>query len=113
MSKHQLLEYWPQPETVDDIAKIIGFAQFYRKFIPQFELRIAPLCNLTTKLEYTNTVSPHWATAAQYSFSDIKQAILSNKGLKHFDYQRLIVLRSDFSSKGFGCVICQPTNDVA
>ena len=64
MSKHQLLEHWPQPETVRDVAKIIGFAQFYSKFIPQFELWIAPLCNLTTKLEYTNPVSPHWTTAA-------------------------------------------------
>jgi hypothetical protein len=38
MSKHQLLEHWPQPETVCDVAKIIGFAQFYSEFIPQFEL---------------------------------------------------------------------------
>ncbi len=48
MSKHQILEHWPQLETVCDVAQIIGFAQFYSKFILQFELRIAPLCNLTT-----------------------------------------------------------------
>jgi hypothetical protein len=78
MSKHQLLEHWPQPETVRDVAKIIGFAQFYSKFIQQFVLWIAPLCNLTTKLEYTNPVSPHWTTAAQDSFNKIKQAISSN-----------------------------------
>ncbi len=28
MSKHQLLKHWPQPETVRDVAKIVGFAQF-------------------------------------------------------------------------------------
>jgi hypothetical protein len=38
MSKHQLYEHWPQPEIVRDVAKIVGFAQFYSKFIPQFEL---------------------------------------------------------------------------
>jgi hypothetical protein len=38
MSKHQLLEHWPQPEIVSDVAKLVGFAQFYSKFIPQFEL---------------------------------------------------------------------------
>jgi hypothetical protein len=37
----------------------------------------------------------------------------SNPCLKHFDHQHLVMLRSDFSSKGFGYVICQPTNDVA
>jgi hypothetical protein len=59
MSKYQLLKHWPQLESVRDVAKIIGFAQFYSKFIPQFELWIAPLCNLTTKLEYINPVYPH------------------------------------------------------
>jgi hypothetical protein len=92
MSKHQLLEHWPQPETVCDIAKIIRFAQFYSKVIPQFELWIAPLRNLTTKLEYTDPVSPHWTTAAQDLFNDIKQAILSDPCLKHFYHQHLIVL---------------------
>ena len=38
MSKHQLLVHWPLPEFVRDVAKIVGFAQFYGKFIPQFEL---------------------------------------------------------------------------
>jgi hypothetical protein len=73
MSKHQLPEHWPQPETVCDVTKIIRFAQFYSKFIPQFELQIAPLSNLTTKLEYTNQVSPHWMTAAQDLFNNINK----------------------------------------
>jgi len=44
---------------------------------------------------------------------DIKQAILSDPCLKRFDHNRLIVLWSDFSSKGFGYVICQPGNNNA
>jgi hypothetical protein len=59
MSKHQLLEHWPQPDIVRDVARIVGFVQFYSKFIPQFELQIAPLCGLTTKFEYTDPVTPH------------------------------------------------------
>jgi hypothetical protein len=42
-SKHTLLKTWPAPETVCDIAKFIGFAPFYSRFIHNFELRIAPL----------------------------------------------------------------------
>jgi len=38
MSKHQFLVHWPLPEFVRDVAKNVGFAQFYGKFIPQFEL---------------------------------------------------------------------------
>jgi hypothetical protein len=59
MSKHQLIEHWPQPKFVRDLAKIVRFAQFYGKFIPHFELQIAPLCNLITKLDYTKPVAPH------------------------------------------------------
>ena len=64
MSKHQLLKHWPQPETVQDVAKFIRFAQFYSKFIPHFELQIASLCELTTTFEYTDIIAPHWTTAA-------------------------------------------------
>jgi hypothetical protein len=59
MSKHQLLKHWPQPETVRDVAKLVGFAQFYSKFIPQFKLRIAPLCALITMFEHMDPVKPH------------------------------------------------------
>jgi hypothetical protein len=78
MSKHQLLEHWPQPEIFQGDAKIVRFAQFYSRFISQFDLQIVYLCNLTTKLEYTKSIAPHWTTATDASFNDIKQAILSN-----------------------------------
>ena len=45
-SKHQLLQSWPTPEIVHEVAKFIGFAQFYGKYIYHFELRIQPLRNL-------------------------------------------------------------------
>jgi hypothetical protein len=38
MSKHQLLEHWSQPVFIWEVAKIVGFAQFYGMFIPQCEL---------------------------------------------------------------------------
>jgi hypothetical protein len=100
MSKHQLLEHWPQPEIVHDVAKLVGFAQFYSKFIPQFELQIAPLRDLITMFEYTDPVKPHCTRAAQDSFEDIKQAILSDPCLMQFNHQQLIVLHTDFSSRG-------------
>jgi hypothetical protein len=46
-SKHQLLSTWPKPELVKDIAKFIGFVQFYSKYINQFELQVTQLRELT------------------------------------------------------------------
>ena len=58
-SKYILLKTWPAPEFVRDFAKFIGFAQFYSRFIPNFEMRAAPL-RTVTKQEYTDPVAHHW-----------------------------------------------------
>ncbi len=100
-------------EIVHDVAKLVGFAQFYSKFIPQFKLRIAPLRNLITMFEYTDPIKSHWTTAAQDFIEDIKQAILLDPCLMQFNHQQLIVLCTDFSSCGFGYVLCQPENNEA
>jgi hypothetical protein len=110
-TKHQLLELWPNPTIVRDIAKFIGFAQFHSIYIHHFELRIAPLCEITIKSEYTDPVGPLWNDSAQRSMDDLKEAILSNPCLMRFNHKRLIVLRTDFSSRGFGFVVSQPGTD--
>jgi hypothetical protein len=76
-SKHTLLKTWPAPENVCDVAKFIGFAQFYSRFIHNLELRIPPLREIT-KQEYTNPVTQYWSTAAQNSLDVIKNAILAD-----------------------------------
>jgi len=45
-SKHMLLKTWPAPEFVCDVAKFIGFAQFYSRYIPNFKMCAAPLCTV-------------------------------------------------------------------
>jgi hypothetical protein len=100
MSKHQLLEHWPQLEFAQDVAKIVRFAQFYGNFIPWFELQIAPLYDLITKLEYTKPVAPHWTTATQDSFNGKKQAFLSDPCLKHFEHNHRIVLGQNSCQRG-------------
>jgi hypothetical protein len=109
-SKHTLLQTWPLPELVCDGAKFIGFAQFYSGFIHHFELRVAPLRTLT-KLKFANLVAPHWTPEAQAALDDMKNAILSDPCILQFDHRKLIVLRTDFSSKGFGYVLCQPATN--
>ena len=86
-TKHQLLESWPHPTIVRDIAKFIGFAQFYSVYIHHFELRITPLREITIKSEYTDPVGPLWNDAAQRSMDDLKEAILSDPCLMHFNHK--------------------------
>jgi hypothetical protein len=111
-SKHGLLETWPAPELVHDVAKFIGFAQFYSQFIHHFKLRIAPLRELT-KHKYTNPVALLWTEAAQKAFGDIKLAIIFDPCSQQFNHHKLVVLRTDVSSLGFGYVLLQPSNNAA
>jgi hypothetical protein len=67
-SKYNLLSTWPKPEIVRDVAKFIGFAQFYSVCLHHFELRITPLRKLTTKFDYTKLVAPHWMDEAEKAF---------------------------------------------
>jgi hypothetical protein len=106
-SKHTLLKTWPAPKTVRDIAKFIGFAQFYSRFIHNFELRVAPLREIT-KQEYTDPVTQYWSNAAQNSLDAMKNAILANPCVLCFDYRKLIVLWTNFLCLVFDGVLCQP-----
>ena len=45
MSKHQLLKHWPTPVIVRDVAKFVGFMQFYTRFIPNFEIFTLWVCS--------------------------------------------------------------------
>jgi hypothetical protein len=95
-SKHQLVEPWPIPEIMCDVAKFIGFAQFYSKYIHYFELRVTPLQELTIKHKYTNPVAAIWTDAFQRSFDDIREAIISDLCLLCYNHNGLVILCSDF-----------------
>jgi hypothetical protein len=112
-SKHDLLSTWPRSKTVCNVAKFIGFAQFYSVYVHPFELCILYLRKLTTKHKYTEIVALHWMDDAKKAFQDIQQAILSNPCLMRFNHQQLVAIRTDFSLVGFAFVICQPAMDTA
>ena len=111
-SKHQLLETWPAPALVRDVAKFLGFVQFYSRFIPNFEICVEAL-RTVTKQEYNEDVGPYLTPEAQAAWEDLKGSILANPCIQHFDHRKLIVLQTDFSDKGFGYVLLQPGNNAA
>ena len=45
------------------------------------------------------------------SWEDLKDAILLDPCIQRIDYRKLVVLRTDFFSLGFGYVLLQPGND--
>jgi hypothetical protein len=110
MSKHDLLKHWPTPTIVRNITSFIGFIQFYSKFIPCFEIRAEPLQNIML-CKYTEPIGDIWMPTVQATFDSLRNSILDDPCLCHFDPSKLTVLCTNFSSKGFGYVVCQPDSD--
>jgi hypothetical protein len=111
MSKHSLLHHWPAPKLVRDVAKFVGFAQFYSRFIPHFKQCIDTLRAIMMN-KYTDLVGPYWSPNAKAAFLDIRLVLLSNPCLKRYDHRLLLTLRTDFSTNGFGYVALQPRDNI-
>ena len=75
-------------------------------------MRVAPLCSVT-KQEYSDPIAQHWTPKTEQAWDDLKDAILLDPCIQRFDYRKLVVLRTDFSSLGFGYVLLHPGNDEA
>ena len=110
MSKHQLLKHWPTLVIVCDVAKFVGFMQFYSRFIPNFEIRITALRKILRE-EYMMPLENLWMEEANNAFTDMRHAILSDPCLRQYDHRKLLVLRTDFLAEGFGYAVLQPADD--
>ena len=111
-SKHQLLQHWPTPTVVRDVAKFVGFLQFYSRFIPHFEVRILAFRELM-KEDYASPLGSTWTPSHLAIFNEMRNALLDDPCLKRYDHRKLLVLRNDFSADGFGHVALQPGDDEA
>ena len=111
-SKHNLLHHWRTPEVIRDIAKFVGFMQFYSRFIPNFEVRITKMHSIMLQ-NYNTPLGVLWDAAAKAGFDDMRHAILRDPCLKRYDHRKLLVLHTDFSGEGFDYVALQPGNDDA
>jgi hypothetical protein len=112
MSKHQLLHHWPSPVIVRNIAKFVGFMQFYSRFIPNFKVRIAPLQELMWE-KYTELLGAKWTSITFAAWDNMHQAVLKDPRLHWYDHQKLLILHINFSAKGFGYIACQPADNDA
>jgi hypothetical protein len=112
MAKHQLLDHWPTPEFVCNNSSFIDFVQFYSAFIPYFEVRAKPLQEIMQH-KYTSRVGNLWTSTATAAYDELLNCILCNPCLCCFNHRKLTILRTDFLSQGFGCIVCQPDDDDA
>ena len=100
--KVKAIQEWQAPRTISGVRGFLGFANFYRKFIPHFARLVEPLVQLTKK----NAMFT-WGQEQDKSFKALKKAFLSNEVLITFNSERRTVLECDSSGHAIGGTLSQ------
>ena len=116
---------WPKPETVKDVKRIVGFANYYRRFIPNFSSMVKPLNDLTvgyvpskrgkanskkrgvSVLQLSSDISHLWSEKQEKAFEDVKHVLTSDLVLGLADKSKMFYLHCDASGIGIGAVLYQ------
>ncbi len=101
--KVQAIRDLPQPQSVKELQRFLGFVNFYRRFIKNFSLLSAPLTSMLRR----QPKSLSWPPEAQATFKKLKEAICTAPILTHPDPQLPFVVEVDASTTGVGAVLSQ------
>uniref|UniRef100_A0AAQ4QFQ9 CCHC-type domain-containing protein n=1 Tax=Gasterosteus aculeatus aculeatus TaxID=481459 RepID=A0AAQ4QFQ9_GASAC len=94
---------WPEPQTIKELQRFLGFANFYRRFVRNFSSVAAPL----TSLFKGSSKKLRWNEAAASAFRKLKDMFTSAPVLRHPDPALPFVVEVDASETGVGGVLSQ------
>lgn len=106
--KTKTLESYPTPQNNNDVKRFVAFANYYRKFIPNFAKIAYPLNNLSRK-----NVTFLWTKEYEIAFQYLKAALINPPVLQYpnFSDQNEFLLQTDASGIAIGAVLCKTTTD--
>ncbi len=107
--KVQAVLDWPQPQTVKELQRFLGFANFYRRFIRNFSSVASPLTAMTKR----SASRLMWSPEALRSFQELKARFTSAPILRHPDPERQFTIEVDASNTGVGAVLSQRQGEPA
>ncbi|KAL0180404.1 hypothetical protein M9458_025846 [Cirrhinus mrigala] len=94
---------WSKPNSIKELQRFLGFANFYRRFIKGYSHITNPLTNLLKG--HPKTLN--WTTEATTVFEILKKAFTQAPLLTHPDPDLPFVVEVDASTTGVGAVLSQ------
>ena len=116
-AKTEVVAKWPMPGTLKDLRSFLGFTSYYRRYVPGFAQKAAPLHKLTAELseggKKKKGIIPaeRWNRECQTAFDALREALTSPPVLAYPDYQKPFIIETDASDKGLGAVLSQRQDD--
>ena len=90
--KVQVIQDWPEPQKIKDIQSFLGFANFYRCFIPHYSDIAVPLTRLTRKGSAWDFSNKCCST-----FNMLKKAFTTAPVLTHWIPGSPLIIKTDAS----------------
>jgi hypothetical protein len=104
--KVQAVKEWPVPQSVKQVQSFLGFANFLRRFVPNYSTLARPLHDRTHK-----EAKWEWGNKEQESFEAVKEAICQCPVLAHPNPGLPYFLETDASGAAMGAVLSQRQED--
>lgn len=100
--KISVIKNYPVPTNADETRRFVAFANYYRKFIPNFAEKARPLNELNKKNSQFI-----WDTCCQNAFETLKNSLITSPVLQYPDFSNnnQFVLQTDASGYAIGAVL--------
>ena len=96
----------PHPTNVSSLKSFLGSIQFYHKFLANLATIADPLTRLTWKFQKWQ-----WTETEAQTFQQLKNALVKEVTLSHFDAYLPLGLTCDASEVGIGAILFHRYND--
>ena len=97
---------FPTPKNVRDVQSFLGLSSYFRKFVKDFSLIAAPLCELIKK-----NATFVFGVKQREAFELLKEKLTSKPILSIYNPRDETELHCDASSRGYGAVLLQRKSD--
>lgn len=95
---------WPVPRNLGELRSFLGFANYYRRFIPDYSKMVLPLTTLTRTV---NAPPFKWSAEAEEAVARVKKAFREGDVLHHPVPNARWVVETDASGFAIGAILSQ------
>ncbi|KAI2646638.1 Transposon Tf2-8 polyprotein [Labeo rohita] len=105
--KIHAIQDWPQPNSMKELQRFLGFSNFYHRFIKDYSSITAPLTSLLRgKPKHLS-----WNPTAHEAFQQLKNIFSTAPLLHHPDPELPFTVEVDASTTGVGAVLSQAVGE--